>query len=43
MIMFDVLQLNYEKCSPGSWNSLLTSLLAENNRGAGAKFNKHSL
>ncbi len=49
MIMYDVLQHYYDdRCSPESWSSLLTSLLAENNGGSCAlrqsikKHNKHS-
>ncbi len=35
MIIYDVLQHYYDIwCSPESWSSMLTSLLAENNRGA---------
>ncbi len=36
VIIYDVLQHHYDelRCSPESWSSLLTSLLAENNGGA---------
>ncbi len=37
MIIYNVLQPYYDEwCSPESWSLLLTSLLAENNGGAGA-------